>query len=158
MVMKGEPDMGPLITILMVVAVLIVVQAIAGPIATIIACAFAIILFRRNLYYLIAILTRELRLFKEEVERARVPPPRRRVTPAAVGRRVKARPTRARTPIKGLPGVMPVISSVDEMVYDYVVRSGGVISISKAAGELGITAEELKASIGRLKRAGRLKA
>ncbi|MEM2738860.1 MAG: hypothetical protein QXK93_07745, partial [Candidatus Bathyarchaeia archaeon] len=43
---------------------------------------------------------------------------------------------------------------VDEMVFNYIASHGGTISLSKAASELGLTIDELKESIERLKKKG----
>lgn len=45
---------------------------------------------------------------------------------------------------------------LDDKVYNYIVEHRGTISLSKACMDLGITLEELKASIERLKKAGKL--
>jgi len=50
----------------------------------------------------------------------------------------------------------PEASDLDERVYSYILEHSGVISLKKAASELGITPEEVKASTERLKKAGRL--
>jgi LPXTG-motif cell wall-anchored protein len=44
--------------------------------------------------------------------------------------------------------------NVDDAVFDYIVSHRGTISLSRAAAELGISMEELKASIERLKEKG----
>jgi uncharacterized membrane protein len=46
------------------------------------------------------------------------------------------------------------LKNVDDAVFDYIVSHGGTISLSRAAAELGISMEELKASIERLKEKG----
>jgi len=50
----------------------------------------------------------------------------------------------------------PPITSQDEKVYDYIVKHDGVISLSKAAKDLGMSVEDLKATTERLKKKGRL--
>ena len=52
--------------------------------------------------------------------------------------------------------VAPSETSVDEKVYDYIVKHEGVISLSKAASELGITIEKVKEIAERLKTDGKL--
>lgn len=47
-------------------------------------------------------------------------------------------------------------SDLDLLVYDYIVRHGGTISMSQAAENLGVSVEELKASIRRLLNQGRI--
>jgi hypothetical protein len=47
-------------------------------------------------------------------------------------------------------------SSLDDVVYDYIVRHEGVISLSSASAELGIPVEQLKKIADRLKTEGRL--
>jgi len=56
----------------------------------------------------------------------------------------------------GAPMEAPAVSSLDEKVYDYIVKHEGVISLSTASAELGIPIEELKTITGRLKNQGRL--
>jgi hypothetical protein len=46
--------------------------------------------------------------------------------------------------------------SIDNRVFDYIAEHEGVISLSRASNELGISMEELKASIERLKKEGKL--
>jgi hypothetical protein len=46
--------------------------------------------------------------------------------------------------------------SLDDKVYDYIVKHEGVISLSTASAELGIPVEELKKMTARLKEEGRL--
>ncbi len=48
------------------------------------------------------------------------------------------------------------ISSIDEKVYDYIVKHEGVISISKASEDLGISVDQLKEIADHLKKQGRL--
>ena len=50
----------------------------------------------------------------------------------------------------------PVEEAADERVYRYVMERGGTISLSQAASDLGISKEELKEAISRLRSAGRL--
>ena len=45
---------------------------------------------------------------------------------------------------------------MDDRVFNYIVEHEGVISISHALVELGISVEELKASFERLKKEGKL--
>jgi hypothetical protein len=52
--------------------------------------------------------------------------------------------------------VPPPEMSVDEKVYDYIIKHEGVISLSKAASDLGITTEKVKEIAERLKTDGRL--
>jgi hypothetical protein len=46
--------------------------------------------------------------------------------------------------------------SLDDKVYSYIVEHSGVISLKQAAGDLGITPQELKEVTERLKQQGRL--
>ncbi|MEM3507171.1 MAG: hypothetical protein QXT31_05920 [Candidatus Bathyarchaeia archaeon] len=48
------------------------------------------------------------------------------------------------------------LQRLDEKVYNYILEHKGTISLSKACIDLGIKLEELKDSIGRLKKAGKL--
>ncbi len=61
---------------------------------------------------------------------------------------IRAAPAESRAPV--------VASAIDDRVFNYIVAHEGVISLSKAAQELGIHLDELKAATERLKRAGRL--
>jgi ribosomal protein L40E len=45
---------------------------------------------------------------------------------------------------------------LEDKVYDYIVKHEGVISLSKASSDLGITSEELKQATEKLKKEGRL--
>ena len=51
---------------------------------------------------------------------------------------------------------VPSLSPAEEKVYDYVVKNEGVISLSKASSDLGISVEELKRITERLRKEGRL--
>lgn len=46
--------------------------------------------------------------------------------------------------------------SLDDKVYAYISDRGGEISWSQGCGDLGISIDELKSSIERLKKAGRI--
>jgi len=48
------------------------------------------------------------------------------------------------------------LSSIEDKVYDYIVKHEGVISLSKASQDLGISVEELKRTTDGLKKKGRL--
>jgi uncharacterized membrane protein len=48
------------------------------------------------------------------------------------------------------------IGDLDQKLFDYISEHGGTISLSTASGELGVPIEEIKASIERLKRAGKI--
>jgi hypothetical protein len=48
------------------------------------------------------------------------------------------------------------IRDLDQKLYAYISEHGGTISLSTASGELGVTIDEINASIERLKRAGRI--
>ena len=56
----------------------------------------------------------------------------------------------------GAPMEAPAVPSLDDKVYDYIVKHEGVISLSTASAELGIPVEELKTIASRLKNQGRL--
>jgi len=56
----------------------------------------------------------------------------------------------------GAPVQAPKPSSSDDKVYDYIVKHEGVISLSKASEDLGISVDELKEITERLKKQGRL--
>ena len=56
----------------------------------------------------------------------------------------------------GAPMEAPTPISLDDKVYDYIVKHDGVISLSTASTELGIPVEELKTITARLKNEGRL--
>lgn len=56
----------------------------------------------------------------------------------------------------GAPLEAPAVSSLDDKVYDYIVKHEGVISLSAASAELGIPVDELKEIAERLKNQGRL--
>jgi hypothetical protein len=58
-----------------------------------------------------------------------------------------------------VPSAIPSVATVptlEDKVYDYIANHEGVISLSKAADELGVTVEQLKEITDRLKREGRL--
>jgi len=61
----------------------------------------------------------------------------------------KPQPTVRIIPLEAFP-------SMDDKVFDYIAEHEGVISLSQASEELGISLEELKASIERLKKEGKL--
>jgi hypothetical protein len=48
------------------------------------------------------------------------------------------------------------MTALDQKLYDYISEHGGTISLSTASSELGVTIDEINASIERLKRAGRI--
>jgi hypothetical protein len=50
----------------------------------------------------------------------------------------------------------PTVQSLDDKVYDYIVKHEGVISLSTASAELGIPIEELKTITSQLRNQGRL--
>jgi hypothetical protein len=55
------------------------------------------------------------------------------------------------------PPIQPAtVPSLDDRVYNYIVKHEGVISLSAASADLGISADELKETTGRLKKQGRL--
>jgi hypothetical protein len=56
----------------------------------------------------------------------------------------------------GAPTAALAQPSTDNKVYDYIVKHEGVISLSEASTELGISVEQLKEITERLKREGRL--
>ncbi len=56
----------------------------------------------------------------------------------------------------GAPFEAPTVPSLDDKVYDYIVKHEGVISLSAASADLGISVEELKEITERLKKDGRL--
>jgi uncharacterized protein with PIN domain len=55
-----------------------------------------------------------------------------------------------------LESLSPESGSLEERVYDYIVKHEGVISISKAAEDMGTSVEELKRITEKLKNQGRL--
>jgi len=81
----------------------------------------------------------------------------RRVTALRRGRE-REMPTRMEPRPQPAVRIVPVEAppSMDDRVFNYIAEHEGVISISQASVELGISMEELKASIERLKREGRL--
>jgi len=66
-------------------------------------------------------------------------------------KRIEAKPQ----PTVRIIPVEPSLSTDDE-VFDYIVKHEGAISLSQASEELGISTEELKASIERLKKDGKI--
>lgn len=56
----------------------------------------------------------------------------------------------------GTPTAALVRPSTENQVYDYIVKHEGIISLSEASTELGISVEQLKEITERLKREGRL--
>jgi hypothetical protein len=54
------------------------------------------------------------------------------------------------------PTQEPTIAPVEQKVYDYIIKHEGVISVSKAASDLGLTVDQLKEITERLKKEGRL--
>ncbi|MEM4251615.1 MAG: hypothetical protein QW828_07270, partial [Candidatus Bathyarchaeia archaeon] len=52
--------------------------------------------------------------------------------------------------------VAPALTPLDERVYEYILERSGVISLSQASKDLGITIEQLEESTKRLRDAGRL--
>jgi len=66
---------------------------------------------------------------------------------------------RCGTSAETLPSTIPTavaIPNLEDRVYEYIAGHEGVISLSKAAEELGITVEQLKEVTEKLKREGRL--
>jgi hypothetical protein len=57
---------------------------------------------------------------------------------------------------KCLTPLAPPETSLEQRVYDYILKHEGVISLSKAANDLGITVEQVKEIAERLKAEGRL--
>jgi hypothetical protein len=58
--------------------------------------------------------------------------------------------------LQALPLEPSTLPSMDDKVYDYVVKHEGVISLSAASTDLGISVDELKEITERLKKQGRL--
>lgn len=56
----------------------------------------------------------------------------------------------------GAPIASADLTGLEEKVYDYIVKHDGVISVSKASRDLGISADRLKEAAGALKKKGRL--
>jgi hypothetical protein len=56
----------------------------------------------------------------------------------------------------GAPAEALGLSSTDDKVYDYIVKHEGVISLSEASADLGMSLDELKKITERLKKQGRL--
>ena len=54
------------------------------------------------------------------------------------------------------PAQEPVLAPLEQKVYDYIIKNEGVISLSKAASDLDLTVDHLKAITEKLKRDGRL--
>jgi len=79
--------------------------------------------------------------------------------PSALTRqKIREMPTRMEPKPQPTVRIIPLgpSSSMDDKVFDHIVEHEGVISLSQASEELGISMEELKASIERLKKEGRL--
>lgn len=53
-------------------------------------------------------------------------------------------------------GTASSVSSIEDKIYDYIVKNEGVISLSKASKELGISVDELNKATENLKKKGRL--
>lgn len=53
-------------------------------------------------------------------------------------------------------GTTASVSSIEDKVYEYIVKNEGVISLSKASRELGISVDELNRATENLKKKGRL--
>ena len=72
--------------------------------------------------------------------------------------RLREMPTRIEPRPQPTVRIIPLEASLsmDDRVFDYIAEHEGVISLSQASDELGISMEELKASIERLKKEGRL--
>lgn len=99
---------------------------------------------------------------------------RKAVAPSTVTGVPQPEPSLEGMPAKKVPEASPVAKEVkevptpkiipmgkatpelDEIVYDYVIRHEGTIALSQAAKDLGISLDELNATIDRLKRQGRL--
>jgi len=58
--------------------------------------------------------------------------------------------------ILGRPAPPTDTETMDERVYDYIVKRHGEISLSRASKDLRLSADEIKRSTGRLKKKGRL--
>lgn len=54
------------------------------------------------------------------------------------------------------PTQEPVLPPIEQKVYDYIVKKEGVISMSKAASDLGLSLDQLKEITEKLKKEGRL--
>ena len=54
------------------------------------------------------------------------------------------------------PAQEPVLAPLEQKVYDYIIKNEGVISLSKAASDLDLTVDHLKAITEKLKKDGRL--
>ncbi|MGD0424864.1 MAG: zinc ribbon domain-containing protein [Candidatus Bathyarchaeia archaeon] len=54
------------------------------------------------------------------------------------------------------PAQEPVLAPLEQKVYDYIIKNEGVISLSKAASDLDLTVDQLKAITEKLKKDGRL--
>ena len=74
---------------------------------------------------------------------------RERVREAPIRTEAKPQPT-----VRIIP--LETSSSIDDKVFDHIVEREGVISLSQASEELGISIEELKASVERLKKEGKI--
>ncbi len=51
---------------------------------------------------------------------------------------------------------LPVLAPLEQKVYDYIIKNEGVISLSKAASDLDLNVDQLKAITEKLKKDGRL--
>ena len=58
--------------------------------------------------------------------------------------------------VTGPPAELAGVEGVDDLVYDYIVKRQGEISLSRASKDLGLSRDQLKASTERLKKKGRL--
>ena len=76
------------------------------------------------------------------------------------GRRRRAYPSRTTASVRRISPVrvqtIEELMSLDDKVYAYISDHGGEISWSQGCRDLGISTDELKASIERLKKAGRI--
>jgi hypothetical protein len=59
-------------------------------------------------------------------------------------------------PVPKILSITEIVSSLDERVFTYIVEHQGEISLSQASRDLGVSVDELKAAIDRLRSQGRL--
>jgi uncharacterized membrane protein len=74
---------------------------------------------------------------------------------AIVWRRVLSRPRVPRPELEAKPPGAPIIE-LDRKLLSYLAERRGELSIPDASRELGVSADEIKAALERLRRAGRV--
>jgi len=73
-------------------------------------------------------------------------------------KRIREMPKRVEEKPQPTVRIIPLETSpsMDDRVFDYIVKREGVISLSQASEDLGISIEKLKASVERLKKEGKI--